>query len=285
MEGFKVAIEIPVLKYPGSKWNISDWIISSMPPHKAYLEPFFGGGAVFFSKEPVGYETINDINSDVTNLFKVIRERPDELSWLVDVTPYSRKEFLEAHHNRPENELERARVFLVKCWQGFGSRLSSRPGWSCEIKPGAKQNSIVGRWNKVPEAIQLVTGRLKNAQIENMDAVTLIKRYRREDILIYADPPYVMESRTGGKYYSHEMTNEQHIRLLEVLNQHPGPVLISGYESDLYQEHLEEWTIKKIQATTEKGQVRTEILWINKTALERIESAADQGKLFEEGLG
>lgn len=275
-----MAVEIPVLKYPGSKWNIADWIISNMPPHEAYLEPFFGGGAVFFSKEPAGYETINDINSDVTNLFKVIRERPDELGWLVENTPYSREEFLEAYDSRPEDELKRARVFLVKCWQGFGARLSSRPGWACEIKPGAKQNSIVGRWKRVPEAIELVSKRLKDTQIENMEAAALIKRYHQEDVLIYADPPYVWESRTGGKYYAHEMTTNQHIQLLEVLNQHPGPVLISGYESELYQGYLKEWEAKKLQATTEKGQVRTEILWINKTAIKRIELKASQQKLF-----
>lgn len=167
----------PVLKYPGSKWNVADWIISHMPEHEAYLEPFFGGGAIFFSKEPVGYETINDINSDVTNLFKIIRDYPAELAYLVNFTPYSRQEFdLSWTDSEGLSEIEKARLFLIKCWQGFGGRLSSKPGWACEIQPGAKRNSIVNRWNRVPKAISSIVERLKNAQIENMDAIKLIKK-------------------------------------------------------------------------------------------------------------
>lgn len=68
-----------VLKYPGSKWRLADWIVSLMPPHKSYLEPFFGSGAVFFKKTPSRIETINDLDGEIVNLFRVIRERSEEL--------------------------------------------------------------------------------------------------------------------------------------------------------------------------------------------------------------
>lgn len=271
---------IQVLRYPGSKWNITEWIISNMPPHKAYLEPFFGSGAVFFRKDPVGYETINDLNSDVTNLFKIIRDKPEELTYLVDNTPFSREEFYGAHGNENLSDIEKARCFLIRSWQGFGARQSSKSGWSCEIKPGAKQNSIVKRWNRVTEAIAATAERLKWVQIENINAIDLIKRYYDKNILIYADPPYIFETRTGGKYYTHEMTNEEHLELIKVLNNHPGPVLLSGYESELYINNLNGWQEKQLFAMTEKGQTRKEILWINNNALKQLEIMGEQTKLF-----
>lgn len=82
-----------ILHYPGSKWSMVDWIIGNMPDHQTYLEPYFGSGAVFFNKEPADLETINDLDGDIVNLFRVIRECPDELAKLVHWTPYSREEY------------------------------------------------------------------------------------------------------------------------------------------------------------------------------------------------
>ena len=88
-----------ILHYPGSKWSLAPWIISHMPPHQTYLEPYFGSGAVFFSKEPSPLETINDLDGDVVNLFRVIRDRPDELARLVYWTPYSRQEYYNSYQS------------------------------------------------------------------------------------------------------------------------------------------------------------------------------------------
>lgn len=83
-------MEIPrILHYPGSKWSMGSWIINHMPEHKTYLEPFFGSGAVFFNKQPSQIETINDLDSNVVNLFKVIRDNPKELSDGIQWTPFS----------------------------------------------------------------------------------------------------------------------------------------------------------------------------------------------------
>ena len=82
-----------VLKYPGAKWRISEWIISHFPEHKVYCEPFFGSGAVFFNKSPAYIETINDIDGNIVNLFKVCRDNPEELARLIEFTPFAREEF------------------------------------------------------------------------------------------------------------------------------------------------------------------------------------------------
>lgn len=108
-----------VLKYPGSKTRIANWITQFIPEHDVYLEPFFGGGAVFFNKKPARIETINDLSEEVYNYFKVLREKPDELVHLLSLTPYGRKEY-DASFKTSADEVERARRFAVRCYQGFG---------------------------------------------------------------------------------------------------------------------------------------------------------------------
>lgn len=125
----------PVLKYPGSKWKMAEWIISLMPPHKSYLEPFFGSGAVFFKKEPSRIETINDMDGEIVNLFRCIREEPEELMRCVTMTPYSRAEYEQAwgkfrfRAGVPSVGVEAARMTLVRYWQSHGSTSVYKGGW------------------------------------------------------------------------------------------------------------------------------------------------------------
>lgn len=82
-----------VLKWPGAKWSIAERIINMMPEHKIYIEPFFGSGAVFFNKSSCNLEILNDLDNEVVNLFKVIRDYPEELANKIYFTPYSREEY------------------------------------------------------------------------------------------------------------------------------------------------------------------------------------------------
>lgn len=83
----------PVLKYPGAKNRLTPWIIDYIPEHKVYVEPFAGSLAVLFAKERSHIETVNDINQDVVNFFRILRDQPEELKRLLQYTPYSRKEY------------------------------------------------------------------------------------------------------------------------------------------------------------------------------------------------
>ena len=253
----------PVLKYPGSKWNIAEWIISYFPPHTSYLEPFFGSGAVFFSKKPSYCETINDISGDVVNLFKVIRDHPNQLSKLIEYTPWARAEY-DMSYEKTEDDIENARRFLIRCWMAFASSTSARVGWKNDVRgrAGAAGYKI---WQKVPDRIYNITSRLKQAQIENKTALEIIKRHRYSEILIYADPPYPLATRSG-KIYAYEMTDIDHEQLLDALMEHPGPVVLSGYSCDLYNNKLKEWEVKTKMAAAEKGNSREEVIWINPVA-------------------
>ncbi|CAM3708027.1 DNA adenine methylase [Cohnella lubricantis] len=256
-----------ILHYPGSKWSLAEWIISHMPPHTTYLEPFFGSGAVFFNKAPSALETINDIDGDVVNLFKVIRDRPGELARGIKWTPWARGEFYTCSRPRGggEAELERARMFLVRCWQSIRVKTGSISGWKCRAT--ADDAYRVKQWNELPEKIAEVAERLKQVQIENRPALEVIARYKRQDVLIYADPPYLLGARNGA-IYQNEMDETDHAQLLEALDGHPGPVFLSGYDSRLYNDRLKHWRREERQQVIETGQSRTEVLWINPVAEE-----------------
>lgn len=244
---------------------MASWIINHMPEHKTYLEPFFGSGAVFFNKPKSPIETINDLDSSVVNLFKVIRDDPEELAYKIKFTPLSREEYYQTY-NDPDpngNEIEQARRFLVRCWQAIGAKTSDRTGWRSLIVSNGPDTAK--EWGKLPKKILMVADRLKQAQIENQPAAKLIERYKRSDVLIYADPPYILETRTK-RHYKHEMDNVKHIELLDQLDSHPGPVLLSGYDHDLYNNRLTGWHKESINVSAEAGAKRQEVLWINPIA-------------------
>jgi DNA adenine methylase len=255
-----------ILHYPGSKWSLAHWIIDHMPEHKTYLEPYFGSGAVFFNKPRSILETVNDVDGEVSNLFQVIRDQPEDLARLIHWTPYARAEYYRGYDSEGDS-LERARRFLVRCWMARGGKTSDRTGWRHIIELNAPHPAK--NWQKLPEKIITVTDRLRNVQIECQPAVKLIKRYKRPEVLIYADPPYILSTR-NNRMYKYEMKDEDHEELLEVLETHPGPVLLSGYSHPMYNNRLKHWERVERQAQTESGKTRTEVLWINPVASRQV---------------
>lgn len=256
----------PILKYPGSKWSIAEWIVSLMPPHKSYLEPFLGSGAVFFTKPPSRIETINDLDGEIVNLFRVIRDRPRELERAVALTPYSREEYelawIKFRRGAPKDPVEQARNTLIRYWQTHGSRSNYKNGWKND-RAGREYAYAVRYWNRLPEWISQAVSRLKEAQIECAPAVDVIRRFADSQVLIYADPPYLLSTRKERQYNVEMEEEEQHIELLEVLQEHPGPVILSGYENELYNDKLRGWIRLRHKGRCEGGGQRTEMLWLN----------------------
>ena len=250
-----------ILKYPGAKNRIADWICEYIPDHEVYLEPFFGSGAVFFAKTPARIETLNDLDGNVVNYFRVIREKADELVELLEMTPYARDEYYAACEVNPgDSGVEKARKFAVRCWQGFGASNLYRNGFR------SSQRSIsphtTKEWRNLPERLIEASERLKNAQIENLPATEIIRRYDTKDVFIYADPPYLHGTRKNY-LYKHEMEDQDHIELLKVLAEHPGKVLLSGYDNELYNDMLPGWRKAQKKTQAEAGIPRVETLWMN----------------------
>lgn len=250
-----------ILNYPGAKWGMAKKIVDMMPQHRSYLEPFFGSGAVLFNKEPSAIETVNDMDGDVVNFFRVLRERPAELARLIELTPYARDVFDDAHKNRGGDPLERAYRFAVRSRMGHGYKTYSKTGWKMDVY-ARERSYCVDCWNNMPEGIREAAQRLKNVQIENRPAIDLIRKFNRDNVLIYADPPYLLSKR-GGKQYRHEMTEREHEELLKVLLNHKGFVILSGYESELYERVLQGWSRVTHKAYNQNSERREEVLWCN----------------------
>lgn len=217
----------------------------------------FGRG--FFKKEPCYIETINDINGDIVNLFRICREYPEELAKLVNLTPFSREEF-ENCYERSEDPIEQARRTLVRYHQSFGTCNASKKSWRNVQQYGGPRTATM--WNNLPGIIVEVCSRLKEAQIENTDALTLIDRYNDKKTLIYCDPPYILSTRKKDMY-QYEMTDAEHLELIERLNKSSSMIVLSGYENELYDYYLREWNKDSIETTAQFGKKRIETIWMN----------------------
>lgn len=254
-----------VIKYPGSKWRAAKWIISYFPTHRSYLEPFFGSGGVFFNKPRSNIETINDLDGEVVNLFEWIRKDPELLAHAVRWTPYARAEYDRAFESQyiETDSLRRAVNFYIRMMMGHGFRTTGeKVGWKNDVC-GRERAYAATYWAKTPEGIMAAAERLRGVQIENRPAVEVIRRFNSPKVLIYADPPYVLGTRRNRKQYRHEMSDVDHVELLEALSAHAGPVLISGYGSHLYDEALCGWNRVERKERTQVATERTEVLWMN----------------------
>lgn len=250
-----------LLNYPGAKWGMAKEIVALMPPHRSYLEPFFGSGAVLFSKPPSAIETINDIDGDVVNFFRVMREQPEELARLIDLTPYARDVFDDAHEDRGVEPLDRAYRFAIRSKMGHGFKTYQKTGFKMDVA-GRERAYAAAYWATMPEVLRDLAVRLKQVQIEDRPALDLIQRYNFDNVLIYADPPYLMSTRRG-KQYRHEMDEQDHVELLAALLQHKGPVILSGYGSELYDRTLKGWSRIARRSYNQNADPRTEVLWCN----------------------
>lgn len=274
------AIRSP-LKWYGGKTKLAKQIVELMPPHTTYVELFGGSGAVLFAKPSAKVEVLNDLNADVVNFMRVVRD-PTLSKQLVDqlrLTPYARDEH-ECCRRRggdEADEVERARCFLVRVRQ---SRNGIVDGTWRYARDGGDVTPFVNSIDLIAPACE----RLQGVRIENRDFEPLIKTWDSPQTLFFADPPYVSSTRVSKQAYRHEMEDADHERLLDQLLGIKGMVILSGYASETYDQRLDGW--ERIEVATkcwsspsdggsdrQKGD-RTEIIWVNPTAAEARSSAA-----------
>lgn len=199
------------------------------------------------------------MNSDIVNLFRVCRDYPEELARVINLTPFARDEFISCN-THSDNPIEQARRTLVRYHQSFGTSNSSKNSWRNVQTYGGPRCATM--WNCLPDVVVKCCERLKEAQIENTDALTLIERYNGEDTLIYLDPPYLQSLRKKNLYKC-EMSDEQHIEMLRLIKKSKSKIIISGYDNELYNSELFNWCVAEKETTAQMGLHRTEKLWMN----------------------
>jgi DNA adenine methylase len=190
------------------------------------------------------------------------------------LTPFSRREF-EISYERAADAVEQARRTIVRSFLGFGSNAHNR-------KTGFRANSNrsgttpARDWRNYPAVLEAFTDRLLGVVIEGRDALKVIQQHDGPDTLHYVDPPYVHATRDPGTDYSHEMTDEDHASLADVLHGVAGMVVLSGYDCDLYRELYRDWAKIERRALADGARERVEIVWLNAKA----ESGQSQTRLF-----
>lgn len=252
----------PILRWHGGKWRLAPWIISQMPAHRVYVEPFGGAASVLLRKPRAKAEVWNDLDGDLFVLFDVLRS-PDAAALIrhVALTPFGRAEFEQAYE-RSDGRIERARRLLIRSHQGFGSNGHERKtGWRSK---GYRAGKLPQHdWAGMPEVIADVVERLRGVCIERDDAIAVMARYDDPDALHYVDPPYVSGTRDAGADYAHELTDANHAALLDTLRGLRGKVILSGYANPLYDDALADWRRIEKVALADGARERTEVLWLN----------------------
>ncbi|MEU9400588.1 DNA adenine methylase [Streptomyces sp. NPDC048242] len=253
--------------YFGSKQRVADWIVGLLPPHAHYVEPFAGGLSVLLAKEPSRMETVNDIDRELVTFWRVLRDRPEELLRACFLTPHSRDE-LAVTWEATEDELELARRIWSRLAQGRSGTLR-RTGWRHYIDPAGSVTSMPGYLEAYADRLAAAAERLHRVSLESLPALTLIGKYGAQpDVLLYVDPPYLGSTRGWGRNYRHEMKNDQeHQELAAALTDCRATVVLSGYDSPLYDELYEGWhryTQQTMTGNARAAKARTEVLWANR---------------------
>ncbi|UOB09120.1 DNA adenine methylase [Streptomyces sp. HP-A2021] len=252
--------------YFGSKQRIAPWIVSLLPDHDHYVEPYAGGLSVLLAKAPSPMETVNDLDAELVTFWRVLRDRPTELLRACMLTPHSRAE-LAATWDPTDDDLELARRIWCRLAQGRSGTLRNT-GWRHYIDPAGSSTSMPGYLEAY--ALRLAAGaeRLHGVSLEALPALDLIAKYGKQPrVLLYVDPPYLGSTRGWGRNYRHEMkTDAEHRALAAALADCRAAVVLSGYDSPLYLELYADWHRYEQQtmtgnATSDKG--RTEVLWSN----------------------
>jgi DNA adenine methylase len=264
--------------YFGAKKRLALHIAKLLPPHSAWVEAFCGSAAVTMAKTPAPIEIINDADFQIVNVFQQLREQPQELIRLIELTPYARTEFENAYiENGTAGKLEQARRFLVASMMTVNGAIGKREtgikhsGFSYSQSYARNGHEArVSRWNSLPERLRRVVQRLKQVRIEHRDARELFKMFlNRPATLLYLDPPYLMDRDHGYKVDANQ--KEFHEELLELCLEAKCMVLVSAYSNKLYNSYLTKergWQRRVIETHTRntngKDFTRKEILWSNR---------------------
>jgi DNA adenine methylase len=254
----------------GGKYSHLDWLLPFLPHTTHFCDVFGGSAAVIINRKPSSVETYNDIDSELVNFFRVLRNQKETLIEAIGLTPFSREELrLACQAITPDiPELERARRFYVRARQvrtGLAQTASEGRWAHCKLTSRAGMAGAVSRWLGAVEDLSMIAQRLLRIQIENAPALEVIRRYDSAETLFYCDPPYVHESRGDKNAYAFEMTNQDHIQMVELLKSIEGKVALSGYHNSIYDELLSSWycTEGPSQMVHSVKQERTEVLWTN----------------------
>lgn len=281
------------LKWHGGKYYLAKQIVKLMPPHIHYVEPYFGSGAVLFARDPNRNwaideewklrngetvparlrgcsEVANDIDGELMNFWECLRNVTafKAMRRELDALPFSHGVY-EWSKNKGLTSVDRAVHFFCRCRQSLAGRMK---GFATLTKTRTRRgmNEQASAWLSAIEGLPEVHDRLKRVAILSRDALAVIRSEDRPTTLFYCDPPYWPEARAVKEVYQYEMTQTQHVDLLECLSHIKGRFLLSGYRNPTYNRHAADWEWHRVDfdlpnnAAGGKTKRRmTECVWTN----------------------
>lgn len=269
----------------GGKQRMAQNVLGLFPEHNVYVEVFGGGASVLLSKQPGKLDVYNDADDGLVNFFRCLRDEPDRLVPLLELTPYSRAEWLGARAGWKDvgDPVERARQWFVVVSQSFGGMVAPDPGgerahdlgrgWGGERLGRLHLSRAASTANRVDHIWRFVE-RMRLVQIENLDWRKCLDRYDNTDCLFYLDPPYIPDTRRSGGY-RHELTEDDHRELVDRVLALEGVAIISGYDHPVYEPLVaggfsrHEFRVWSTAARGSKGDPRAkrvEVIWASPRA-------------------
>lgn len=249
------------IQWWGSKSYLLKEILPLIPPHITFVDVFGGGANVILAKKPSPVDVYNDIDEQLVTFFRILRDQPNDLRRLLELTPYARSEYDGAAQWEDASDLEKSRLWYVRLQQSFSGKMNS--GWQFARSQSRRgMSKATSRWlRSIDTYLPDVVERLRELQIENLDFETLIKKYDTPDTFFYCDPPYHPQTRAALRVYQHEMSIADHERLMAVLKTIKGKVMLHGYSGSY--SGLGWDTITLSRAKHRIGQ--QEMVWVNYT--------------------
>lgn len=263
-----MTVRRPIVRYHGGKWKLAPWIINHFPGHRVYVEPFGGGASVLLQKPRSYAEVYNDLDGEIVNLFRVARDNGEALMRALELTPFSRADFIESYEPASD-PIEQARRTATRSYMGFGSGAASGNQTGFRSNCNRSGTTPARDWRNFPHSLGAIIDRLRGVVIENRDASEIMANHDGEKTLHYVDPPYVHDTRSSGnpyckKGYKFEMSDAEHRNLAMFLKTLKGCVIVSGYACHLYDNELfSDWHRVEKNAHADGARDRIEVLWMN----------------------
>ena len=278
----------PPFAWFGGKHWLAKRIHRYMPLHQRYVDLFAGSASILFAKPRCPIEVINDLDSGVVNFYRVLRnpEKFPELQKLLSITLYSREEFhhCSKHWENYSDDIQRAWAWYISVRQARNGIYGE--SWSRDTKDRGKGMSMnVSRWLSSVASFPKIHERLQGVQIEKQDFRKILTRFDSAHTWFYADPPYVQSTRSKTRYHE-DMTDGDHLDLVDLLLNLKGMCLLSGYKTSIYEPlEMNGWKREKIEtvcfsvhiARHKSGEVgtkkpaRTEYLWMSPNLQKALE--------------
>lgn len=278
--------------YFGGKGNMLGKLLPLIPGGgQPYVEPYCGAASVFFARDPAPVEVLNDLDGDVVNLFRCLQDREtfEELRHRIMWTPYARAELaraLDVLKDDAASPVDRAWAFFVAKNQSTGGAPKTIGNWGRTFVSAGGMAGTSNSWIMRQSMLDAWRWRLLHAQIDNRDALEVIRYWDTPEAVFYLDPPYHLDTRVNKSVYANEQDHAHHERLVETILACKGAVVLSGYDHPVYQPLVEAgWEVHRFEtACSAAGRVRgsglqgtgaakakvprTEVVWRNPRAVE-----------------